>query len=390
MSITTKDSIEMAKPEWLGQMETVLEVLNEGVLIVRDGHQILFANHRFVEMTGIPRQDLIGFDPSHFYSSQEWDFIALQIAVAFRAGHNHYSYVLPRKGGGRLPVVIGSRTFQNSGTRFAVVTFTDISEQVRAEEALRSANAELHKRQMEIEEDLRLAARVKNSLTPRSLVWDTLSVDAFCRPVHSIGGDFALVNTIDHEQLSLFVCDVSGHGIGSALVANRIYSETSAHLRRGMPFPEMFVELNRFLIEDIAGSGMFITLAAARIDAHRRSLVFAGAGHPPAMLARPCQCPLLLESRSMILGALPDAVSVTTSQEVQLQPDDRIVLYTDGITEAFNAREEILGIEGLQEIVRHSSSLPADQMKQAVLDGVASWRQGPPTDDVSLMLVHVH
>jgi PAS domain S-box-containing protein len=390
MPIITKDSIDMAKPGWLSQMETVLEVLNDGVLIVRDGHQILFANSRFVEMTGIPWQDLMGFDPSHFYSSQEWHFIAQQIEVAFRAGHNRYSYVLPRKGGGRLPVVIGSRTFQNPGTRFAVVTFTDISEQVRAEEALRSANAELRKRQIEIEEDLRLAARVQKSLAPRSLVSDALSVDAFYHPVHSIGGDFALVNTTDQGHLSLLVCDVSGHGIGSALVANRIYSETSVHLRRGTPFPEMFRELNRFLIEDIAGSGMFITLAVARIDAHRRNMVFAGAGHPPAMLARPGECPLLLESRTTILGALLDAVEVTTPQEVQLEPNDRIILYTDGLTEVFNARGEMLGIEGLQEIVRQNSTLPADQMKQAVLDGVASWRQGPPTDDVSLMLVHVH
>ena len=101
MSMTTKDSIEMEKPEWLGQMETVLEVLNEGVLVIREGHRILFANSQFAEMTGIPRQDLIGFDPSHFYFSQEWDFIAQQIEVAFRAGHNRYSFVLPRKGGGR-------------------------------------------------------------------------------------------------------------------------------------------------------------------------------------------------------------------------------------------------------------------------------------------------
>ena len=390
MSMTTKDSLEMEKPAWLGQMETVLEVLNEGVVLIRENHQILFANSQFAEMTGIPGRDLIGFDPSHFYFSQEWDFIAQQIEVAFRTGHNRYSFVLPRKGGGRLPVIVSSRTFQNSGTRFAVVTFTDISERVRAEEALRSANDELHKRQKEVEEDLRLAARVQNSLTPRSLRWDTLSIDAFYQPVHSIGGDFALVQTIDGGQLSLLVCDVSGHGIGSALVANRIYSETSAHLRSGMPFPEMFGELNRFLIEDIAGTGMFVTLAAARIDAHRRSMVFAGAGHPPAMLARRGQAPLLVASRSAILGALPDAVEVTSSQELQLQPDDRIVLYTDGLTEVFNARGEMLGIEGLQEIVRQNSTLPADQMKQAVLDGVASWRKGPPTDDVSLLLVHVH
>ena len=389
MSVTGRDSIETPKPEWLTQMETVLEVLNEGVVIADDSHRILFANSRFVDMTGIPRQDLIGFAPSCFYSSQEMEFLRQQIDVAFRAGHNRYAFVLPRKGGGRLPVIISSRTLQNSGSRFGIVTFTDISEQVRAEQELRSANVELQKRQTEIEEDLRLAARVQNSLAPRSLVWDTMSVDAFYHPVHSIGGDFALVNSTDHEHLSLLVCDVSGHGIGSALVANRIYSETTTHLRSGMPFLDMFGELNRFLIEDIAGSGMFVTLAAARIDVDRRRMVFAGAGHPPAMVARRGQNPVLLESRSMILGALPDAVDVTTSLEVQLEPDDRILLYTDGITEVFNSRGEMLGIPGVQEIVRQTSSRPAHEMKQAILDGVAAWREGQPTDDVSLMLVHV-
>ena len=381
--------LAMDQREWLTGMEAVFEALNEGVVITNENHRILFANARFVEMTGILRQDLIGFDPSCFYSSQETDFLMQQIDVALRAGHNRYAFVLPRKGGGRLPVIISSQRLENSVSNFGIVTFTDISDQVRVEEELRSANAKLQNRQMEIEEDLRLAARVQNSLAPRSLVWGTMSVDAFYHPVHSIGGDFALVNSLDQDHLSLLVCDVSGHGIGSALVANRIYSETTAHLRSGMPFLDMFGELNRFLIEDIAGSGMFVTLAAARIDAQRRSMVFAGAGHPPAMLARPGQNPQLLESRSMILGALPDAVDAGTNQEVHLQPDDRIVLYTDGITEVFNSRGEMLGIEGVQEIVRQTSSLPAHEMNQGILDGVAAWREGSPTDDVSLMLVHV-
>jgi PAS domain S-box-containing protein len=389
MSVITGDSIEMEKPDWLTQMEAVLEVLNEGVIVVNERQHILFANTRFLEMTGISEKELTRFDASQFYSSQEWDFLSQQKDAAFRTGRNRYNFVLPRNGGGRLPVIVSSRTIQNSGARFRIATFTDISEQVRVEEELRSANVKLRQRQMEIEEDLRLAARVQNSLAPRPLVWDTMSVEAFYHPVHSIGGDFALVNSLDHEHLSLLVCDVSGHGIGSALVANRIYSETTAHLRSGMPFLDMFGELNRFLIEDIAGSGMYVTLAAARIDVQRRSMVFAGAGHPPAMLARHGQTPLLLESRSMILGALPDAVDATTNQEVRLQPDDRIVLYTDGITEVFNSKGEMLGIEGVQEIVRKTSSLPAHQMKQGILDGVAAWREGPPTDDVSLMLVHV-
>src|SRR5260370_16410297 len=107
---------------------------------------------------------------------------------------------------------------------------------------------------------------------------------------------------------------------------------------------------------------MYVSLAAARIDSQRRSMVFAGAGHPPAMVARHGQSPLLLESRSMILGALPDAVDATTNQEVELQPDDRIVLYTDGITEVFNSRGEILGVEGVHEILRQPPSVPAHDM----------------------------
>jgi FixJ family two-component response regulator len=259
----------------------------------------------------------------------------------------------------------------------------------RAEAQLLSANARLQKRQMEIEEDLRLAARIQKSLEPKALVSDTISIDCFYHPLHSVGGDFARVISDDHEHVNLLVCDVSGHGIGSALVANRIYAETTAHLRSGMPFTDMFAQLNRFLIEDIDSYGLFVTLAAARIDTHHRRMVFAGAGHPPAMLARRGQNPLLLESRSIVLGMLPDAVDATTSLEVQLEPDDRIVLYTDGISEAFNSRGQMLDISGVQEIVRQTSFLPAEEMKQGILDGVAAWRNGPPTDDVSLVLAHV-
>ena len=381
--------LEIDKPGWLTQMEAVLEVLNEGVIITNDRRKVLFANSRFVEMTGIPRPHLIGSDFSRFYSSQEWDFLTSQSDVSFRQGHNRYEFALPKEGGGRLPVIISSRVLENCESRLKVVTFTDISKQARAEEELRSANARLQERQMEIEEDLRLAARVQNSLVPKSQAWGNVSVDSFYHPVHSLGGDFALVNSQDEEHVSLLVCDVSGHGIGSALIANRIYSETTSHLRDGTPFIDIFEKLNRLLIEDIAGSGMFVTVAAVRISAKQRRVDFAGAGHPPVMVARRGQSPLLLESRSAVLGLLPEAVDVSASLEMPLEPDDCVVLYTDGITEVFNSRGEMLGVEGVREIVRQASALPAEQMKQGILDGVAAWRNGPPTDDVSLMLAHV-
>src|SRR6266436_5773553 len=253
-----KEQSTSKKPEWLTHIEDVLEMLNEGIVITNEDQRILFVNSRFVEMTGIPQQDMLGADASEFYSEQEWEFL------------------LPQKDGGRLPVIISSRILQNSEAEFRIITASDISEQVRVAKELRSANAKLQERQSEIEEDLRLAAQVQTSLAPKSTARGNVTVDSFYHPVHSIGGDFAVVNWHDHDQVSLLMCDVSGHGIGSALVANRIYSETSVHLRAGISFTDMFGKLNRFLMEDIAGSGMFVTVAAVRIDARRRRMHFAG------------------------------------------------------------------------------------------------------------------
>ena len=274
--------------------------------------------------------------------------------AAFRAGHNRYDFVLPRKDGSRLPVIISSRTFQNSGSQFGMLIFTDISEQVRAEQELHSANEKLQKRRMEIEGDLRLAARVQHSLAPRSLVLDTMSVDTFYSPVHSVGGDFALVNSLDHEHLSLLVCDVSGHGIGSAFLGRESNSdsETSAHLRNGMPFDEMFGELNRFLIEEIGSSGLFVTLAAARIDVSRRRMVFAGAGHPPAMLARRGQNhPVARISRRYKFSAhclrlwKRRTVWSCNSNRTKIQSS-----YTPtGLLRSLILSGEMLGVSGLQE-----------------------------------------
>ena len=76
------------------------------------------------------------------------------------------------------------------------------------------------------------------------------------------------------------------------------------------------------------------------------------------MIVRPGEEPRLLESRSMVLGALPEAVDVDGTLEADLQPGDRVVLYTDGITDVFDAQGEMLGVPGVQKFVREASLLP--------------------------------
>jgi PAS domain S-box-containing protein len=383
--------VEFEPPEWLAQIEGILETLNEGVIIADDCPQIIFANANFEEMTGIPRGDFIGSNFDKFFTPEETETLNNQRERGLQAGHNRFEFVLPRHDGGRLPVIVSARSIEDpDGRRFAIVTFTDISEQKRAEEGLRTANKLLEERQKEIEEDLVLAARVQQSLAPKSLVWGSVHVETYYHPVRTIGGDFGLVTPLNHDSLNLLVCDVSGHGIGSALVANRIYAETMTQLRNGAPLATMLRQLNRFVMHNIGSSVFFFTIAAAQLDRAGRRLLFAGAGHPPGMIAHAGAEPRLLESRSMVLGALPDAVGTEATLDVTLEAGDRIVLYTDGITDVFNSSGDMLGVEGVQKIVRETSLLPFKQMKQGILDLVAEWRDGPATDDVSLVLVEVN
>lgn len=382
--------VDTEHPEWLEQIEGLLESLNEGVIITDDCHRILFANSCFEEMIGRPSAQLVGQTSSKFYTPEEFAFILKQVEIGQSTGRNRFEFVLPLNDGGRLPVIVSSRRLEDpDGREFAIVTFTDISDLKSAEAQLRDANVRLEERQREIDEDLALAARVQQSLAPRSIVWGGLRVDTYYHPVRTIGGDFGLVSPLDDDHLNLLVCDVSGHGIGSALIANRIYTETATQLRNGAALGDMLRQLNRFVMQSIGGSIFFFTVAAARIDRGGRRMVFAGAGHPPGMIVTPGREPRMLESRSMVLGALPEAVDDEATLDVELEPGDRVVLYTDGITDVFNSQGEMLGVPGVQKFVRETSLLPFCEMKQGILDRVAEWREGPSADDVSLVLVEV-
>ena len=391
--------MNIAKPGWLKHSQHILEILNEGVVIASESGQIIFVNAVFEEMTGIPRADIIGRETEHLYPSPE-DFAIVQEirAKVLQTGRGREEFFLPTKEGGRVPVIVSARSVAcPDGRRFTFLTLTDISEQKSAEEKLRTANTQLEVRQKEIEQDLALASRVQRSLEPKSIVWGGIRVEAFYHPVRTIGGDFGLISPLDEQHLNLLVCDVSGHGITSALLANRIYSETITQLGNGAPLADMLRHLNRFVMQSIGLSDFFFTLAAARVDRSGRHMVFAGAGHPPAMVVQPGSTPRLLESRSMILGTLPEAVPEAVpgavddepTLEIDLEAGDRIVLYTDGITDVFNSRGEILGIDGVEDIVRKTSLLPFCEMRQGILDRVAAWRDGQVTDDMSLVLVEV-
>jgi len=375
--------------EWLNQIASVLETLNQGVILNDSSKRVVFANSMFLDMIRMDAGQLLGRSVTDLFPAEDLPRLEELIRQREVQGRARYEFYIPQAGGGHLPVVVTSRQIRGpDGGAFAIVTATDISEQKRAETDLREANEQLLARQRQMEEELLLAERVQQSLAPRSLTWGGASVETHYQPAWSVGGDYGLVVPND-DHLDVLVCDVSGHGISSALVANRIYSETMAQIERSAELGAMLRTLNHFVVENLASSSFFFTVAAIRLNRSCRSLQFAGAGHPPAMIIRPGQSPRLLESRSGILGLFENAVDKESTIESAVESGDRVLIYTDGLTENFNLQKEMLGVEGLSEIVRDASDLPLPKMKGQILDRVAAWRSGPATDDVSVVLVEI-
>jgi serine phosphatase RsbU (regulator of sigma subunit) len=251
---------------------------------------------------------------------------------------------------------------------------------------LRESNALLKKRQTEIEAELSLASRVQQSLAPRSLVWNDLSVETHYSPAHTIGGDFGIVFPHNEEVLTILLCDVSGHGIGSALIANRMYSEALHQLERQATPSTLLRHLHDFA--QVATDGFYFTMAAVRFSTQGHQATFVGGGHPPTMHVSNGRV-RLLESQNGILGCLSETAKLASAEDIELAPGDRLVLYTDGLVEVFDSTDDMLGVEGLKALILQSANRPLSEMRRAILNGVAAWRHGPLRDDVSLVIVEI-
>ena len=376
-------------PDWLRQTESILEELNEGVAIIDDQLRIVFTNEALIRIGQYERGEIEGRTPDTIFPSKDMPSILRQHESGQLYGRSRTEFYLPRKGGEKIPAIFSGRTIHGpDGRDYVLLVVTDISSQKRVEEQLRESNALLEQRHKEMETELLLAARVQQSLAPQSLVWNDVSVESYYSPARTIGGDFGVVFPHGHENLSILMCDVSGHGIGSALMANRIYSETLHQLERKTSPGSLLRHVHDFVHDRLETDGFYFTMAAVRFSMHGHRAIVAAAGHPPAMLVSNGVV-RLLESQNGILGCLSETAPSESANEIDLESGDRLVLYTDGFVEVFNTQQEMLGIEGFSRLVRDAANLPLPEMRQAIINGVAAWRHGPLADDVSLIIVEI-
>jgi phosphoserine phosphatase RsbU/P len=245
------------------------------------------------------------------------------------------------------------------------------------------------RRLLVIENELAIAREIQTSILPNgSPEIKNLHITAAYRPMTAVAGDFYEFIPIDQHRVGVLVADVSGHGVPAALISSMIKVAMQSVAVHADDPAQVLSGLNRILWSE--AHGKFASAAYVWIDSENRNALYSAAGHPPLLCWRNKRGEMQrLESNGLLFGVEPDSEYPVCS--VALEPSDRLLLYTDGVTETENATGEEFGDKQLERVVRHNRLQPAAELSRQVLSELQSWRPAEVNqqDDITLIVVDV-
>ena len=255
---------------------------------------------------------------------------------------------------------------------------------------LRGIREQLASQLLNIQNEMETARQIQISILPRE-VPSVLGLDIAARyiPMTSVAGDFYDFIQIDERRIGVLVADVSGHGMPAALISSMLKIALAAQSGYATDSARVLTGLNRALYGKFQGH--FVTAAYAFVDTEKRTLCYAGAGHPPLILwdSAGGETRELVEN-GLFLGYFPDASY--TSVEIPFREGDWSVLYTDGIPETTNVSEEQFGADRFKLNLQSHHDLSAGEFVDGVLDELSRWSDRTsgrePEDDTTLLAIH--
>jgi serine phosphatase RsbU (regulator of sigma subunit) len=261
-----------------------------------------------------------------------------------------------------------------------------VLESVTSEAAIAIDSARLYREAREkakIDYEMSLARTIQTALQLTPPQTSFADVYAFSQPARSVGGDLYHGLLRDDGALAVALGDVSGKGVGAALIMAMAQGLIGLLQELGQPIEAVMPALNRSLLKHNPGN-RFLTLAIGilRTDG---SLSLANAGHCPLAFLRADGSVELVPPRGPILGLLPVAKWDVTA--IQLSAGDSIVFYSDGISESFSPTGDEFGVEGVQKTLAELGGKDAEAIGRALLEAAAKHRAGREADDDVTLLV---
>lgn len=208
-------------------------------------------------------------------------------------------------------------------------------------------------------------------------------------PARLIGGDYFDFYPLENGKLRIIIGDVMGKGIPAAMlmILTRGAFRSAAEATKGPG--ETLTAMNNAIFKDLRKLGSFVTVFCADWDPKEGKLVYANAGHNlPVIVRANCDVVRPPSIKGVMLGGLPG--QAYKEEEIQLQEEDLVFFYTDGIVEAQNRNGEMFKLERLVDVLIHNSHLHAEEIEQKVLDNITLFTEElPQKDDITMVTLKV-
>lgn len=349
----------------------VLEGMADWVRVIDQNGRILYANGAMKKDLG---DDIVGMKCYESYcATEECNFCITQRSIATGETVQKEEKIL-----GNFYSIKSSPIRNKDGEITAAVeVFRNITRERKLELELIGKNKKMSR-------DLKFAKRIQEKILPKRGIRNSLSLDYIYKPSEMLGGDMFDMFNIDEENVGIYISDVVGHGI-SASIMTMFIRQTIRVMAKEMKDPSIAIKLlqEKFGTLDLDVDKYF-TIFYAVYNRNDGRLKYINAGHNCVPIKYNCKSRELLENKGLPVSILFDNVDYKV-KETDLSPGDKLLFYTDGITESkdFNGRE--FGLDGLLEIVDQNPN----NILEIIEDKIVNHSWGEQIDDFAIVLFQV-
>jgi PAS domain S-box-containing protein len=361
----------------------LFETATDAVLVMDTQGTIQFANPAIQAVFGYRPDDLMGCSVTQLQPERLRDgsqgFHRYFKDVGERPECRVEEMIGLRQDGTEILIEAAFSDMELHGAQQLVAFLRDITQRRKTEQALH-----------ESQEQFRVAREIQQRLFPKAAPHvPGFDIAGMSYPAEATGGDYFDFIPMLGGRIGVVVGDVTGHGIGPAM----LMAETRAYLRivarNREHLSEILPRVNRMLAEDVDFE-RFVTVLMVSLDPENRTFVYANAGHPAGLvLDAQGAVKSRLKRTAVPLGLKPDT-DYRASDEVRLSPGDILVLLTDGVEEALSAAEEFFGTERTIQVVQANRNRSAAEIVSALYNAVCDFaHKAPQLDDVTVVIAKV-
>jgi serine phosphatase RsbU (regulator of sigma subunit) len=237
-----------------------------------------------------------------------------------------------------------------------------------------------------LETEIQLARQIQKTFIPEHLPMHTgWELAARWKTARQVGGDFYDVIELPNHKLGIIIADVADKGVPAALFMALTRTLVRAAAVEAPTPSGVLQRVNDLLMPDTS-LGMFVTAVYALLDQETGEFTYANAGHNPPLWIQSSHEIVKLTRTGIALGLI-DSYPIT-ERTIRIRPGESILLYTDGVTEAFSPAEDLFGEERLLDIIRSNNMATAESLLDSVEAGIDDFiGSSPLSDDLTLMVI---